>query len=197
MTTPDASECSLKASCSVSTSADGSTATFTTIPSHALGTVSYANTGGGSVTNPVDRTIPEGGSVTQNTTITDSFDGMTASASCTASSTVITSSCDNGVCDTNTDVASILRFHASPSVVASGTACRFGWETQGMSVCSLKVNNVGISLSGDTKNVSDFQAGNPDGNNKYGTLTCVASSTQAQTVISTTTCRVNPEVRQQ
>ncbi|MES2986237.1 MAG: hypothetical protein V4686_03920 [Patescibacteria group bacterium] len=79
--TTNAPACALKASCSISLT--GTSATFNTIGTGVLGTLTYKDTDTGSaISNPHTKTGLRGDTVVQRTTITDSFDGMTAGSVC-------------------------------------------------------------------------------------------------------------------
>ncbi len=201
--TPNATECRLTASCGVSVS--GNQATFTTSATRALGTLSYKDTDSGAViTNPITRTIPSGQSITQNTTVFDAFDGVTAQSSCTAGGTVssnpntceATNSCPPTTVVTQDIIPSISDLVSTPSIVPQGQDCKFSWSTQNMLLCSFKVNGTDIT-PGDGKTGSNVSISTLDGNNKLGLLTCVSSTTPQRIISASTTCRVNPEVRQQ
>jgi hypothetical protein len=190
----------LQASCGVTL--EGSKAIFTTSVTHALGTVSYKDgVTGAAIPNPTVKTVTSGGSVTQKITVTDAFDGLTASASCTVTSDgKVTGTCaEGGTCvGTTTDAtgtpAVIDKFMTYPSIVARGEQCKFTWATTGMKLCSFRVNGEEKSTE---KNKIDLLVETYDGDNKNGILTCIGSSTTGETVTASTTCRVNPEVRQQ
>jgi hypothetical protein len=126
---------------------------------------------------------------------------MSAAASCSASATsttVIVDGCKPGdlTCVITND-ASILKFKASPSIVNQGAQCKFEWQTTGMSICSLKINGSSVAVPGNGTAATGVVAETADGNNKNGLLTCTTSGIPVRTVTATSTCRVNPEFRQQ
>ncbi len=83
--TANAPACALKASCSATVT--GNTATFNTIVTNALGTITYKDADTGQViSNPIQRQVGVGQTIVQKTIATD-IDGSTASASCTAENT--------------------------------------------------------------------------------------------------------------
>lgn len=198
--TANSPACSLQASCSVNVSGDQ--ATFTTVVTHALGNLSYKDTDTNAViSNPVTRTIPAGGSVTQRTTVTDLFDNMTAQSSCSSipsPSDTITPSDDTTV-DIGDDEqeVSISDFGLDKSIVEEGKECKFRWRTTGVSLCTFKVNGEDFTPAPDGKVGTNILVGTADGNNKFGVLTCISSTTPAYEISTSTTCRVNPKVRQQ
>lgn len=204
-TTTKAAECALSANCSVAV--NGDQATFTTTVVRGLGTISYKDGDTGlTISNPVTRTIPVGGSVTQNTTVKDAFDDVTAGSSCTATRAGGDDNNDDnnniGDDDMSTttpdggDVPTISQFNVTPSIVRKGDQCKFSWQTENMSLCSFRVNGTDMTPS-ENKNATDVAISTLDGNNKLGILTCISSSTPRTTLTASTTCRVNPEVRQQ
>lgn len=194
--TPNAQACALEASCTFTKS--GNQATFTFSPLKALGTVTYSGE------NPVTRTIPTNGSLTESMTLTDLFDGMTASASCrvsfddpdTAGGQEVTNEqvCDPAVTtcpeDEGGDTAlpPVISKFIATRFVEQGQSCVFSWEVQNAASCTLGGQSVNPNSS------KSFPTN--DGRNITKTLSCTNGGDAPQVVNKTATCLVNPKVEQ-
>ncbi len=195
----NASQCALQASCTFVKT--GNQATFTFSPIRGLGNITYSGQ------NLVTRTIPTNGSITESMSLTDSFDGLTASASCTAGFNDLdtgpntgldsTADCDPAVttCPNNngggTDTSlppTIGKFTAS-KYVEQGQSCIFTWEVQNAATCTLGGQSIN-PISG-TKSFPTT-----DGKNVTKTLSCTNGGDAPQTVNSTATCYVQPTIIQ-
>jgi hypothetical protein len=201
-TTPNSPSCSLQASCTFSTS--GTTATFNTIVTNAIGALTYIDVDTGNViSNPYQKQVAVGGSVVQRTRVTDT-DGSTALAVCTAVNTINN---DNGTgltggtptstsTATSTKKPTIKKFILSNPIVQKGKSCVYNWSVEDVDRCALIINKNNILLDGSglTGPVSLTTA---DGNNQRATLTCVSDELVPKpeaTVATTTLCQVLPEV---
>ncbi len=198
--TPNASQCALQASCTFAKS--GNQATFTFTPLRALGNITYSGE------NPVTRTIPTNGSVTETMSITDSFDGMTASASCTASfndqdttnnnnngnpdggdcDPAVTTCTDNNGTGGNPSLPPVISKFTATKFVEQGQSCVFAWEVQNAASCTLGGQSVNPNAS------KSFPT--TDGKNITKTLSCTNGGDTPQVVNRTATCAVNPTVKQ-
>ncbi|MES2623533.1 MAG: hypothetical protein V4576_03960, partial [Patescibacteria group bacterium] len=99
--------------------------------------------------------------------------------------------------------AKIVTFKAVPPVVQRGEICNYVWSTANVNLCTLKINNVPVSLSGLSSTIGSLvtysKVTGTDDSNQQAVLTCQKDATPtspAVTVTSTAICAVNAAVIQ-
>ena len=201
--------CALKASCTVNVS--GTSATFNTIVTDAIGVVTYKDVDTGTmITNPYTREVAVGATIVQKTLVTDA-DGTTATSVCSVTNNTTTNNnsgcpgidCPNGGTASGTlpgeapkRKPTIKRFYPEKTIVKKGGTCVYGWEVQDVDRCVLTVNNSDILPLQNNGLQGPVTVSAANGENQRATLTCMAEGLpiQESTISTSTLCQVIPEV---
>jgi hypothetical protein len=177
------SSCQMQGYCSTSYQ-DINAGTVTFGATYALGSVTYVP-----AQNTVTVPYISLGGQRVGKQIIDSYDGKSIYLSCDLEY-------NGGYTFGNTGYPRIMKFYASPSVVKEGDTCRFGWETNNMETCT--IDSVSVPTGISAADLGAYTASTTEDKNLVKRLTCVGKVTggTAPIVSTTTTCYVNPRVRE-
>ena len=183
-TTPNAAACALSSSCSATSGS--TTATFTIIPSKAIGNITYTI---GTTTATQNNTAPfvyteskKNGTQSISATLRDAFDSQTTTSSCYVNNA------------SSTPATPKVSISKSPSVTINKNGqCTISWNIQDMpdgASCVLSGFGANLVITG-----TDSYTSGPLTSNQRYVITCSGGGLTPPLTASTI-CRVNPDVKE-